>query len=152
MPAYYFYTVKLKIQYPEKRPGPITTENLSLVIHYPGKTKKPLNLKSLQTPLNRGFSFAPHFFSGSDAKNAFSVVRNICLMPFVCIAAYAALLLHHQLNPISQKKTKRLNIQIQRKNQTLPKNQKVIEPRTPRGFFYVHKHKVIPAEKLFNYL
>jgi hypothetical protein len=36
-------------------------------------------------------------------------------MPFAFITAFDALLLHHQLNPISQKKTKRLNIQIQRK-------------------------------------
>jgi hypothetical protein len=36
-------------------------------------------------------------------------------MPFACITAFAALLLHHQSDPISKKKTKRLNIQTQRK-------------------------------------
>ena len=35
-------------------------------------------------------------------------------MSFTFFAALAALLLHHQSNPISEKKTK-LNIQIQRK-------------------------------------
>jgi hypothetical protein len=36
-------------------------------------------------------------------------------MPFIFITAFTALVLHHQSNPISKKKTKRLNIQTQRK-------------------------------------
>jgi hypothetical protein len=56
-------------------------------------------------------------------------------MAFTFITTYGVLLLHHQPDPISKKKTKELNIQFQRKP-TLPKNQKVIKPRTPRGFFF----------------
>ena len=64
-------------------------------------------------------------------------------MPFTCNTVSAVLLLHHQSNPISKKKTKK---STSNENQTLPKNQKVIKPRTPRGFFYVLKYAVIPAE------